>query len=92
MTKHIPIPEAREELYQLADTYGLPRLAEIADGMKRRPPARRRAPRSAPEITPSLIRQVRIYAKNHPDEPMNKIGEVHGINQGRVSEILNGLR
>ncbi|WP_238278078.1 MULTISPECIES: hypothetical protein [Methylobacterium] len=84
-------PEIAEELRELAATHGLPRLAELADELRRRPPTRR-APVSSERMTPELRAQIRKFAASFPDLVQSKIAEHFNVSQGRVSETLAGYR
>lgn len=98
MTKRT-IPEVREELTIIAEE--LRGLAHKSMQLTReidalvvalyRQPAIRRAPVQSLPVTDAIIQGVLRMASD-PSIPVNKIAEYYGINQGRVSEILNGKR
>lgn len=88
MTVNLPIPEIRKRLYQLADEHGLDELRELADASYRKPPLRV-TPRRFAKPTPDQKRQVIELAETFIHMPMREIGRRVGIDQGRVSEILN---
>ncbi len=92
------VTEIAEEIRGLAPASQRPRehqrLADELDGlvveMIRQSPIRRARVQSAP-VTPEIAEGVRRMAAN-PDVTVGKIADRFGINQGRVSEILNGKR
>lgn len=94
------VPAARTQLMRLAKDLQLGRItkpmaaAQIRDAISlmRRAPAVRRAPRAKRYVTRKLKWQIIDYAKQHPDAQMADIAEWFQVNQGRVSEILNGKR
>lgn len=91
------IPQIRERLDELAHEVALlfpdvaTELHALAEETKRRPPVRMAAPR-ARMVTDEIRERVRTYAHAHPKLSMREIGQRHGIDQGRVSEILAGKR
>ena len=94
----VRLTEVAEELRALSPVCEQPRnilrLASEIDALvvqMVREPAIRRAPRQSLHVTGQIVQGVRRMAKN-PDVPLSKIAERFGINQGRVSEILNGKR
>lgn len=82
------IPEVREELVQLAEEHGIPRLKELADALHRSPPVGRATPTSQPK-TPELGEKIRAYKKAHPHLKQREIAQVFNVDGGRVSEALN---
>ncbi len=85
------IPEVAKELRELAVEHDLPRLAELADELKRRKRAPRTLPKSTP-MTPELADDIREYRAENPDASQREIAEHFDINPGRVSEVLIGKR
>ena len=51
-----------------------------------------RAPVKSNRITNAVRRSVWVMAKENPDMSHQEIATAHGINSGRVSEILHGKR
>lgn len=87
------IPEVRARLYELSAVYQLPELHELAEHLRRRTTGEGRAVRRASDpVTPAIVKAVRSYAAAYPDMPQHAIAVVFRLNQGRVSEILNGKR
>lgn len=94
------IPFARTTLQRLAfdlRTNAISRL-EAADEINtllqmlaRKSPVRR-APVKKRGITPDLRSVILRYASDHPKAHLQDIADRFGVNPGRVSEILNGLR
>lgn len=87
------IPKAREALHNLAnslDAANARLLRAIITGYLHRDPVIRRAPDKSVEITAAMRRQIFTLAKT--DMHLSEIGHRLGINQGRVSEVLNGKR
>ena len=85
------IPDIQYELRAMARAHGIERLGELADALSRRPPPRRARPVSTP-MTPELRSLIRLYAEGHPELTQVEVGREFGVNQGRVSEALNGKR
>ena len=95
----VRLAEVAEELRALSPACEQPRdILRLASEINAlvvemvREPAVRRAPTQSPYVTDKVVKAVRRLADNNPDVPMNRIAEHFGINQGRVSEILNGKR
>lgn len=96
MTK--AIPNARDRILALADqlrkgaistSAAAAELELIEAAMYRRPYVRRAAP-IAQKVTPGLVRQVKAFARKHPDTPQREIARLYHLDGGRVSEILQG--
>lgn len=94
------IPEIREELSSKAARLRIMARELIAQAdaldeyvieLHRRPPVKR-APTTRATITPELIKQIRAYAKAHPDLNNATIGRRFNVDGGRVSEALAGKR
>lgn len=58
--------------------------------LERKRPVRRAPP--SRYLTKRVKAQIAEYARQHPDAQMADIAEWFKVNQGRVSEILNGKR
>lgn len=67
------------------------RVAELAEATRRRPPSRRAPPQSEP-MTPERAARIRRYAAMFPHRTEHQIAVRFKVNQGRVSEALNGKR
>jgi hypothetical protein len=99
--KNPGIPHARTRIdaiihrLQHDATYGrkaiVADLIEVKEMMFRKPPIRR-AKVKARRITEEQVRLVIELAERHPNMHQHEIGHRVGLNAGRVSEILNGLR
>ena len=50
------------------------------------------APPTAARCTPELRAEIRAFAAAHPDMTMHDIGLHFGVQEGRVSEAINGKR
>lgn len=85
------LPEIADELRRLAKDFSIPRLADLAEEIRRRPILKRADAVSAP-MTPWLAEEIRAYADAHPDLSQLEIAETFNVNQGRVSEVLRGKR
>lgn len=85
------IPELREELRVLSHRLGVPRLAEIAAELKRRPAQAAGRVTSTP-MTPALRAQIRAYALANPALTQVEVARVFNVNPGRVSEAVSGRR
>jgi hypothetical protein len=86
------IPEIREELHQLAEIHGIPRLHELAEETKRRPPAKKRAKPKYPPPTDGVVAAIKRYVAKCPEAHLQDIAVKFRTNTGRVSEILGGMR
>lgn len=89
-----PIPEVREEMYDLADEIGgeygdrLRGLAE--DTYRNRAVSHGRT--KAKKVTADIVKAVKQIRKENPGMLNREIGLQVGIDGGRVSEILTGRR
>ena len=81
------IPEIRDRLKVIAEETGIDELDDLANEMYRRSPIRRAARRS-PTLTPDLAGKIKDYAWQHPQDHLQDIADVFGVNPGRVSESL----
>lgn len=88
---NLPIPVIRQRLYELAVETGIEELRELADASHRNPSVRK-SPRRLPKLTDEVKAQIHKLANDHPDMPMRDIARATNTDQGRVSEVLNGLR
>jgi hypothetical protein len=93
------IPEARAQLAEIGmelELLGLHHLArqvgEVRDMMHRRPYARERAPARSVYADATMAAEIRQMARTYPTMTLQAIAEAHGVNAGRVSEALQGLR
>ena len=88
------IPLARECLSEIADDIEgqMPiqaeRIREICASLMTRAPSKRRAPTTRATVTPAIEQSVRQML-DQTDLSQEEIGRRHGIDGGRVSEILN---
>lgn len=80
------LPEVEARLSQIASE-----IAELSRHIARRSPMKR-APRASAKVTAELRRQIREFAKTHPDWTQLRIGQKFNVNQGRVSEAMRGKR
>jgi hypothetical protein len=85
------IPQVRDRLRELAVEHGIDELEVLADELRRRPPVRVTPPRSSP-MTEELRIAIRAYWIARPNASNQEIATVFGVNPGRVSESLAGLR
>ena len=53
---------------------------------------RRAACATARPITPKLKREIRAYAKRYPSTPYRAVGAHFGVDGGRISEVMTGVR
>jgi hypothetical protein len=93
------VPRARAQLAEIGmelQLLGLHHLArqvgEVREMMHRRPYARERAPARSVYADATLAAEIRQMARTYPTMSLQKIAEAHGVNAGRVSEALQGLR
>jgi hypothetical protein len=93
------VPRARAQLAEIGmelELLGLHHLArqvgEVREMMHRRPYARERAPARSVYADASLAAEIRKMAATYPAMTLQAIGEAFGVNAGRVSEALQGLR
>lgn len=95
------IPQGRRELRVVArmlergeidGEQGADLIRAIIDDLLVREPPVRRAPDRYRRITPAMKAQILTYARLYPAAHQVDIGNVFGVNPGRVSEILTGKR
>jgi hypothetical protein len=93
------IPEIRELIAELTEegkrlarrqVYIHTKIAQLSEETRRR--AYERAPTTSRRVTASVRASVRLMAEDNPDMSHQALAEAHGINIGRVSEILHGKR
>jgi hypothetical protein len=85
------IPEIRDRLRELAGELACPELDLLASELSRRT-IRRRAAQSSAQMTEEMRDAIRAYHRAHPDRPQAEVARVFKVNQGRVSEALNGFK
>jgi anthranilate/para-aminobenzoate synthase component II len=93
------IPEIRELIAELTEEsktlarrqlYIATRINQLAEETRRR--SYERAPTTSKRVTAAVRASVHLMAAEHPDMSHQALAEAHGINIGRVSEILHGKR
>lgn len=86
------IAELTEESKRLArrQLYIAQKINQLAEETRRR--SYDRAPITSRRITASVRASVRDMAHAHPSMSHQALAEAHGINIGRISEILHGKR
>ena len=98
MTKR-SIPEIRELIGELTEEskrlarrqlYIAQKINQLAEETKRR--NFDRAPVKSRRVTAAVRASVRAMAETNPGISQQALAEAHGINIGRVSEILHGKR
>jgi hypothetical protein len=93
----LTIPQVRDEMEKVAkriawaDPEAALRLRVLAASTRRRFHGRK-ARAKALHVTEDMAERVRAYCKAHPDLSNREVGRAHGIDGGRVSEILYGKR
>lgn len=93
------IPEARRELYLIADrlmrsgeTGAAADIRRIVDTMMRRDRIKKPAKRTARSMTPTLASQIYEYHTQYPDLSNRAIGAHFGVDGARVSEVITGTK
>lgn len=84
------IPEVQHRLEQLARELACPELRVLARELRRRsssPGTITSRPMSA-----EAVREIRTLAARYPGWSQQQIAREVGVNPGRVSEVLHGLR
>ena len=98
MTKRT-IPEIRELIAELTEEskrlarrqlYIATKISSLSEETRRR--SYDRAPVTSRRVTAEVRKSVREMAVAYPQMSHQALAEVHGINIGRVSEILHGPR
>lgn len=93
------IPEIRELIGELTEEskrlarrqlYIAQKINQLAEETRRR--SYDRAPITSRRITAAVRLSVRVMAAEYPNMTHQALAEAHGINIGRVSEILHGKR
>lgn len=85
------IPQVADRLREIAAEAGLSELSRLADELRRRPAGRKARPSSRP-MTDELAREIRAYRRANPHLSQVEISRRFNVNQGRVSEVLKGVR
>lgn len=95
------IPHARSVLYEIADELRedgdadhANQIEDVIAGLlfRRATGKPAKARKTARKITGEVVRDVLEYYAAHPSMHIRDIGRAFGIDGGRVSEIINGLR
>lgn len=98
MTKR-SIPEIRELIGELTEEskrlarrqlYIATKINHLAEETRRR--SYDRAPVTSRRVTAEVRKSVQIMAAEYPSMSHQALAEAHGINIGRISEILHGPR
>lgn len=98
MTK-LTIPEIRDLISELTEEskrlarrqlYIATKINALSQETRRR--NYDRAPSTSRRVTATVRDSVREMAFANPEMPQQEIAEAHGINIGRISEILHGKR
>jgi hypothetical protein len=89
-TKDVRQPEIRAELVDWSIRLDCPRLAVLANMLKRRPSDR--YPANSNPSTPELRHHIRQMRSNNPRMSQAAIARAFNVNPGRVSEALKGWR
>lgn len=93
------IPEIRDLIAELTEEsktlarrqlYIAQKINQLAQETRRR--TYDRAPNTSRRVTAAIRQSVRDMAYANPDMPHQALAEAHGINIGRISEILHGKR
>jgi anthranilate/para-aminobenzoate synthase component II len=93
------IPEIRELIAALTEEskvlsrrqlYIADKIQQLSEETRRR--SYERAPVTSRNVTKTVRASVRMMAEFHPEMAHQALAEAHGINIGRVSEILHGKR
>lgn len=100
MSDKMSIPQIRERMQALAQEQSAlaSRQIEIAHELEElvqhsyRRPAAKHARTQAKRVTPELAERIREFAINNPKMPNREIGRIFGVDGGRVSEALHGVR
>ncbi|MBF0247587.1 MAG: hypothetical protein HQL36_05880 [Alphaproteobacteria bacterium] len=90
LPNRMTIPVIRDRLRELAEEHDIEELRDLANHMYRQNIKGRRAPVTSAPSTPQLRRDIRAYARLHPNASNQEIGNFFGVNPGRVSEALEG--
>jgi aryl-alcohol dehydrogenase-like predicted oxidoreductase len=95
----LTIPQIRDLITELTDEsktlarrqiYIATKIHKLSEETRRR--SYTRAPTTSRRITAAVRASVRQMAADFPDLSHQEIANAHGINIGRVSEILHGKR
>jgi hypothetical protein len=83
--------EVRGRLRELADIHGISELKLIADRIVRKHRKPRASVKGIP-FTEELGESIRDYVARHPDALYHEVATRFGVNQGHVSQAINGTR
>lgn len=83
------IPEIQRRLNELSVDLQCPELKRLAFALSRRPG--QSGPRTSRRVDDAVRKEV-MRLRAETDYSQQKIGELVGVNGGRVSEILHGYR
>lgn len=92
MTDPISIPEARALLSKWALEWDRPELLDLAGRLIRRKPKYKAARAERGSLTPSRAAAIRAYKEANPTMSNRDIGEVFGVDGGRVSEAIHKIK
>jgi hypothetical protein len=85
----ISIPEARALLSKWSLEWDKPELMDLAGRLVRRRPLYPRARAVRGSLAPELADQIRKYKEENPRMSNRDIGELFGVDGGRVSEAIH---
>jgi len=88
------MPLIRERMLEItAEMSKLTReLSKLARDTKRRSPVRVAPRGKTVRVTKAMAHRIKVYARDNPLMHLRVIGQVFGVDAGRVSEILSGFR
>ena len=95
-TTNIPVARVRlrkiaEQLAAAGKRKSAREIIDIVENLMTRRPGPRRAPSTRREVTPSIVKAVKLDLKN-TDLPQEEIARKYKIDGGRVSEIYRSMR
>lgn len=88
----ISIPDARDELRAWAILWNKPELKILADRLIRRQPKYPVAKATRRSLNPEMARNIRTYKARNPSKSNRSIGELFGVDGGRVSEAIHNVK
>ena len=88
---HLSIPEARQVLSKLALQHDMPELLELAKRMVRRKPKYPVARATRRSLDPETAKRIRAFKDQNPNMSNRAIGEMFGVDGGRVSEAIHDV-
>jgi len=91
MDDPISIPEARQLLSKWSLAWGRPELQDLAARMVRRKPKYPTARAKRGSLTKELAAKIRDFKADNPNMSHRDIGEVFGVDGGRVSEAIHDV-